>query len=226
MSNPSDNIRTIRRDLSPYLFNYLRDDNAPAILHEILATGTLLSMEHDYICFTDAPITCYLSNLKYFDSFKEKGRKAMFSQYGIGISRDWLYENKGARPVIYGQADEIKFLDESIRWRFLELDIHKGDYSWLREWRIPMKELNLYEIPRDYIIFIAPKEKELREYAVDWDFDVDFDYDHGETHPYLIETPKETRFWKGFSIDQIKEIENDFVLSARTNTQIIGEKLL
>ena len=210
MSNPSDNIRTIRHDLSPYLFNYLRDDNAPAILHEILTTGTLLSMEHDYICFTEAPITCYLSNLKYFDSFKEKGHKAMFSQYGIGISRDWLYENKGARPVIYGQADEIKFLDESIRWRFLELDIHKGDYSWLRE----------------HIIFIAPKEEELREYAVDWDFDVVFDYDHGETHPYLIKTPQKTRFWKGFSIDQIKDIKNDFVLSARTNTQIIGEKLL
>ncbi|MSS17594.1 hypothetical protein [Sodaliphilus pleomorphus] len=184
-------------------------------------------MEHDYICFTDAPITCYLSNLKYFDSFKEMGRKAMFSPYGIGISRDWLYENKGARPVIYGQADEINLLDESIRWRFLELDIHKRDYSWLREWRIPMKELNLYDIPREHIIFIVPKEEELKGYAVDWDFDVDvdFDYDHGESHPYLIETPKETRSWKGFSIDQIKEIENDFVLSARTNTQIIGENL-
>lgn len=48
----------------------------------------------------------------------------MFSPYGIGISRDWLYENKGARPVIYGQADEINLLDESIRWRFLEFDIH------------------------------------------------------------------------------------------------------
>lgn len=116
-------------------------------------------------------------------------------------------------------------MDESIRWRFLELDIHKRDYSWLREWRIPMKEPNLYDIPREHIIFIVPKEEELKGYAVDWDFDVDFDYDHGESHPYLIETPKETRSWKGFSIDQIKEIENDFVLSGRTNTQIIGEKL-
>ena len=226
MSNPSDNIRTIRRDLSPYLFNFLRDDDAPTILHEILTSGILLSKEHEYICFTDAPITCYLSNLEYFNSWKERGYKAMFSQYGIGIARDWLVENVGARPVIYGKADEINFLNESIRWRFQELDIQKGDFSWLREWRIPMKELNLYEIPRDHIIFIAPKEEELREYAVDWDFDVDFDYDHGETHPYLIETPKETRFWKGFSIDQIKEIENDFVLSACTKTQIIGEKLL
>lgn len=84
-----------------------------------------------------------------------------------------------------------------------------------------MKEPNLYDIPREHIIFIVPKEEELKGYAVDWDFDVD--YDHGESHPYLIETPKETRSWKGFSIDQIKEIENDFVLSASTNTQIIGE---
>lgn len=116
----------------------------------------------------------------------------MFSQYGIGIARDWLIENLGARPVIYGQAEEIYFLNESIRWRFQELDIHKGDYSWLREWRIPMKELNLYDIPREHIIFIAPKKEELKEYAVDWEFDVD--YDHGETHPYLIETPKDIRY--------------------------------
>ena len=160
--------------------------DAPTILHEILTNGTLLSKKHEYICFTDAPITCYLSNLEYFDSWKERGFKAMFSQYGIGIARDWLIENLGARPVIYGQPDEINLLNESIRWRFQELDIHKGDYSWLREWRIPMKELNLYEIPREHIIFIAPKEEELKGYAVDWDFDVDFDYDHGESHPYLF----------------------------------------
>ena len=49
MSNPSDNIRTIRHDLSPYLFNFLRDDDAPTILHEILTSGTLLSKEHEYI---------------------------------------------------------------------------------------------------------------------------------------------------------------------------------
>ena len=225
MSNPSDNIRIIRHDLSPYLFNYLRDDNAPNILHEILTTGTLLSLKHDYICFTDAPITCYLSNLDYFDKFKKIGCKPMFSKYGIGISRDWLYENKNARPVIYGQADEINLLNESIRWRFQELDILKKDYSWLREWRIPMKELNLYEIPREHIIFIAPKEEELKGYAVDWELDVDFDYDHGESHPYLIETTKGTRFWKGVSLDQIKDIGNDFVLSAHTMSQIIVEKL-
>lgn len=78
MSNPSDNIRTIRHDLSPCLFNYLRDDNAPAILHEILTTGTLFSMEHDYICFTDAPITCYLSNLNISTVLKKWGVKPCF----------------------------------------------------------------------------------------------------------------------------------------------------
>lgn len=75
MSNLSDKIRTIRHDLSPYLFNFLRENDAPTILHEILTSGTLLSKEHEYICFTDAPITCYLSNLEYFDSWKERDYK-------------------------------------------------------------------------------------------------------------------------------------------------------
>lgn len=226
MGNPSDNIRTIRHDLSPYLFNYLRDDNAPDILHEILTTGTLRAIENEFICFTDAPITCYLTNLRYFESWKQRGRKAMFSKYGIGISRDWLYDNRNARPVIYGKKDEVNLLDESIKWRFQELDLRIKDFSWLREWRIPMKELNLYNIPKEHIIFIVPTKDEIKDFAVDWVFDVEFEeFEKGECFPYITEKPQDTRSWKGFAIDQIQGIENDFVLSALTSNQIIGEKM-
>ena len=225
LKNPSDNIRVNRPDLSPYLFSFLRDDNPREILHAILRDGELLSVENNYICFTDAPITCYLPNLDYFNSWKEKGKIAMFSYYGIGISRDWLIKNMGARPVIYGSKEEFELLDDSLKWRFLELDVDNYDFSWLREWRIPQKKINLFSIPREHVIFIVPKEDEIKDFASDWDIDVDFDYDHGEVIPYLIETQTLKRAWKGFAISQIKQMDNDFQLSGATINQVIGEDL-
>lgn len=225
VKNPSDSIRVKRPDLSPYLFNFLRDDHPQEILHAILRDEVLQSEENDYICFTDAPITCYLPNLEYFNSWKEKGRTAMFSYYGIGISRDWLIKNMGARPVIYGSKEEFHLLDDSLKWRFLELDVERYDFSWLREWRINQKAISLHSIPKDHIIFIVPNEKELKDFASKWDFDVDFDYDHGECTPYLIETQELKRAWKGFAISQIKQMDNDFELSGATINQVIGEEL-
>lgn len=223
--NPSDRIRTKRPDLSPYLFNFLRDNEAPETLHQILTYGTLISKENEFICFTDAPITCYLPNLEYFDDWKQRGYHAMFSQYGIGISRDWLIKNSGARPVIYGSPDEKKLIDDSIKWRFQELDIEKNDFSWLREWRIPTDSLNLFKIPREHIIIIVPTKEILSNFTCDFEFDVDFDYDHGESRPYIVESQTNTRAWKGYTIEQIKQFQNDFKLSAHTQTQIIGEDL-
>lgn len=224
-SNPSDKLRINRPDLSPYLFTFLRDQYPQEILHIILTEGRLLSSEHDYICFTDAPITCYLPNLDYFNSWKERGRSAMFTYYGIGISRDWLIKNMGARPVIYGSKEEESLLPDSMKWRFLELDVEKNDFSWLREWRINKKEINLNTIPKEHVIFIVPTEDELKDFASKWNYDVDFDYDHGETRPYLIEIKENKREWKGFAISQIKQMENDFQLSGATADQKIGETL-
>lgn len=222
MSNPSDKIRSKRADLSPYLFNFLRDEDAPEVLSEILTTGILKSIKHPYICFTDAPITCYLPNLEYFNSWKEKGWEAMFTKYGIGISRDWLFEKFGARPVIYGSQDEEELLDESIKWRFQSLDIKTGDWSWLREWRINSNVLDLNEIPREQIIVIVPEKKDQERFLADYEIKLDFIEGDGQYLPYAIE--KHSRVWKGYSIDQISKFENDFELSAHTATQKICEE--
>lgn len=227
MKNPSNNLRKLRIDLSPYLFTFLKDEHPCEILHEILTSGVLKSEKHNYICFTDAPITCYLPNLEYFEKWKNKGYNAMYSKYGIGISRDWLINNMGARPVIYGDASEEEKLHESIKWRFLTLDVEKYDYTWLREWRIPQKELNLYEIPREHLIIIAPTEEKLKDFIVGWDYDVDvIEGEPGEVWPLCVyEKSTEKREWKGIAINQIQEFTNDYALSSHTESQFIGENL-
>lgn len=227
MKNPSNNLRKLRIDLSPYLFTFLKDDHPSEILHEILTSGVLKSEKHNYICFTDAPITCYLPNLEYFEKWKDKGYNAMYSKYGIGISRDWLICNMGARPVIYGDASEAEKLHESIKWRFLTLDVENYDYTWLREWRIPQKELNLYEIPKECLIIIAPTEEELKNFIVGWDYDVDFiEGEPGEVWPLCIyEKSTEKREWKGIAINQIQGFINDYDLIGCAENQTIGEDL-
>lgn len=225
MGNPSNNLRKLRIDLSPYLFTFLKDERPVEIFHEILTTGLLKSERHDYICFTDAPITCYLPNLEYFEEWKNKGCHAMYSKYGIGISRDWLINNIGARPVIYGDDSEKEKLDESIKWRFLRLDVETYDYTWLREWRIPQSQLNLYEIPKDEIIIIVPNEEDLKEFIVGWDYEVDFiEGEPGEDWPlYVYEKSTEKREWRGFAINQIQQFTNDYDLIGNAESQIIGE---
>ena len=227
MANPSDILRKRRMDLSPYLFTFLRDDHPQETLHEVLTTGKLMSKDNDFICFTDAPITCYLPTLEYFEEWKNKGRRAMFSMYGIGICRDWLIKTLGARPVIYGDDSEKELLHESLQWRFLTLDVENYDFSWLREWRIPQKEINLFSIPKEHIIVIVPTVEELKDFVVGWDFDVDFaEYESGELgHPYIIEKSTENREWKGFALNQIQQVKNDFELIGKTANQIIGEKI-
>lgn len=227
MLNPSENLRKKRMDLSPYLFTFLRDSNSKGTLHEILTTGKLISNKNDFICFTEAPITCYLSELEYFDTWKSNGFHAMFSKYGIGICRDWLIKNYGARPVIYGDETEKKLLHESIQWRYEYFDIQNHDYSWQREWRIHQKELNLRDIPKDHIIIIVPTDDEINYFASGYDYAIDFtEGEPGELRdPCVYEESTEKREWKCYAISQIQYFSNDFDLSGQTINQTIGEKL-
>ena len=69
--------------------------------------------------------------------------------------------------------------------------------------------------------------EELKDFVVGWDFDVDFaEYEPGELgHPYIIEKSTENREWKGFALNQIQQVKNDFELIGKTANQIIGEKI-
>lgn len=101
MSNPSNTLRRLKPDLTPYLFHFTGGPNPAENMKSILSQKKLVS-EKGYICFTDSPLTMLGEQLKYMDRFP----RPMYSQYGIGIVRDVLIKDLGCRPVIYGGEDE------------------------------------------------------------------------------------------------------------------------
>ena len=99
MKSRSDEIRNRRKDLTPYLFHFIKGDKNPnSILSKILAEECLKS-DKGVICFTEAPLTSCRDMFDYMEQY----RKPMYTKFGIGILRDLLFE-LGARNVIYGRS--------------------------------------------------------------------------------------------------------------------------
>ena len=228
MNNLSLKIRLKRNDLSPYLFHYTKGDDALEILKLIISEMKLKS-KLDRVCFTEAPLTSSISLFKYFQSFQptlnNPNFKPMFQPYGIGISRDFLFQ-KGARPLIYGTLEELKLIPDELQWRCLLLNFNCYDFSWLREWRIHSEEFD-FSTCKDEIIVIAPTKDELTYLVGDENFDVDFSYEYetGNAIPYIITTS--TRAFKGIALDEIKENEfnSDNDITCHISKQSTGEEL-
>ncbi|MDH6357772.1 hypothetical protein [Parabacteroides sp. PF5-9] len=221
--NKSNHLRSIRSDLSPYLFHYTKGSNPYANMESILQECCLKSQKHNYICFTDAPATSNIPLLEYM--YAKYPQRPMYSHYGIGFSRDIMYEKYDARNVIYGTLKEKELIDISLHWRFEEMNIETHDFSWLREWRIEGNNFDFSEFPKEHIIIIAPTKVDLNSLIGEEDYEVDFSYEHEirSSIPYLIQTNK--RKLKGFTTEEIKNTPNDFTVSAKTENQIFGEDI-
>ena len=218
MPNPSENLRR-RKDLSPFLFHFTKGDDAEAIIRTIVQESKLKS-DAEYICFTERPLIMCDDLMAYFKKFP----KPMYKPYGIGMRRDTLYK-MGARPVIYGTPDEGAILPDTLKWRFLQMDVDLYDYSWLREWRYPSSELDFSKFNPDDVIVVTPT-KEDEEIAFTPDYDVDFAYesDDKQVHPYLIMTGA-SRAWRSINFDRVRKDQmNDYMVDASTYfEQRIGE---
>ena len=148
-----DNTKKImdtREDVSNFLFHLTKEPDAQMTLDKILYDGKLIAGECGYICFTEAPITILPQMIEYFATYNEK---AKFAPYGVAFPKSLLFY-KGARPVIYSDYGEDSLLDPSIRWRHQDFHpiVYKvagkpqyRDYSWMREWRLPLKEFSFSE---------------------------------------------------------------------------------
>ena len=160
--NPSDTISFYKgRDVSPYIFHFVKGRNPLSVLKQILNDNALKSSKYNYICYTESPLRVMKEVLDYFQTFKDKpGCSPMFEQYGIGIKKIQMFKSYNARPVIYGNSDEKGKLDESLRWRFEQLDYENWDFSWQREWRTEGKYLELPNDDKDVLV-ICRKEKEI-----------------------------------------------------------------
>lgn len=220
MTNPSNTLRRLKPDLTPYLFHFTGGSDPAGNMKSILSQKKLMSSK-GYLCFTDSPLTMLGEELKYMDKFP----RPMYSQYGIGFVRDVLIRDFGCRPVIYGDENEKKLIDASLHWRYEPLDIVSHDYTWLREWRINGYEFDFSNINPSNIVVVAPNEEALQDICADVDFDVDFDYDSDskESHPYLFYTIR--RMWKGVPLSQAASYKDDNEMLEALELQEIGEEI-
>lgn len=172
--NPSENLVKNRNDLSPYLFHFTKGEDAYDKLTNILNQLKLTSSTHDYICFTETPMTHFRENLLYMNSFY----KPMLSFYGIGFRRDLLIKDFGAKSVIYGdKMDEANLKKIDMGWRFEELNVLTHDFTWLREWRIRY-EFDFSSISPEDIIIIAKTGDEVRSLCSLQELeDIDYEYE-------------------------------------------------
>lgn len=219
--NPSENLRR-RSDLSPYLFHFTKDNgvrSAKEIIASIVEEMKLKS-NTGYICFTEQPLIMCDEMFQYFGRFP----KPMYQPYGIGFKRDVLYR-LGARNVIYGTPDEKFKIDSSLHWRFLEMDVDRYDFSWLREWRLPGDELDFSSFRNEDIIVVTPsKDDEDVVFTPDYEVDFDYDSDTKTAMPYTYITGA-SRAWRSINFDRVRKKKmSDYMVDASTFfEQRIGE---
>ena len=220
MANPSNTLRRLKPDLTPYLFHFTGGPNPIVNMKSILGQKKLVS-GRGFNCFTDSPLTMLGEQLRYMDKFP----KPMYSQFGIGFIRDVLIREHGCRPVIYGDENEQKLIDSSLNWRFEPLDVVEHDFTWLREWRIAGGEFDFSGIKQSDIIVVAPNEEALHEITMDVDVDVEFDYDNftKESYPYPVYTVR--RIWKGIPLSQAASFKDDNEMHQTIESQKIGEEI-
>ena len=90
------------------------------------------------VCFSEAPISSLSVILA--DPSQHGFRYAPF---GVMIDKHWLFE-QGGRPVIYQAEEEYELLHRKQRYRHKRYEPAKGiDFTWEREWRIQIDELDL-----------------------------------------------------------------------------------
>lgn len=90
------------------------------------------------VCFQEMPLGALEENLFYE---KQLNGKVRYLPFGLRFNKGTLYQ-KGARPVLYGNEDELRsLLSNSAHWRIVKHDLNSPDsiVDWTheREWRHP-----------------------------------------------------------------------------------------
>lgn len=220
--NPSENLVKNRNDLSPYLFHFTKGEDAYNKLESILNQLKLISNTHDYICFTETPITHFKENLLYMNRFY----KPMLSFYGIGFRRDLLIKDFGAKSVIYGdKIDEENLKKIDMDWRFEELNVLTHDFTWLREWRI-RHYFDFSSISPEDIIIIAKTDDEVRRLCSLQELeDIDYEYEPEIGECTIWPMFSNIRGWKGLSIEQVGRFVSDKEVDSYSKSLNINDYL-
>ena len=169
MNKTLTEIISSREDLSNYLFHFTKGRNAKTTLLSIINDNAIKDINHTgRICFTETPVTLLAPMFNLFNSYPDP----MYAPYGVGIRKDVVYNN-GGRPVIYGDETDKKILPQALKWRYELYDIEKHDFTWLREWLLPMDNI---ELLFDNCFFIVDTNNDIEE-LWHWVNSIDMDID-------------------------------------------------
>lgn len=222
----SDKFKRVKPDITPYLFHFTKGENAKETLKTILYEERLCSSSHDFICFTASPLT---SLFEFFNTKVSRTGLPMYQPFGIGFSRNVMYQHFGARNVIYGSQEELNMIKSKcpeIAWRCEELEVECHDFEYLREWRVKGNEFKFDKIDKNELVIIADTKEHLQEMVEGWDYDIEFEeFEPGECFPTIRERKTGKRAFKGICLNQAKEMANDYEISGKTSSQIIDECL-
>jgi hypothetical protein len=88
------------------------------------------------VCFSEAPLTSLEHGLINNAGFSR------YSPFGLLFLKSFIF-GRGGRPVIYQPEEEFGLLPEVLRWRHVRFEPTDGspiDFTWEREWRLPVDE--------------------------------------------------------------------------------------
>lgn len=198
-----------RPDFSEYLWHFTKGKDAELLFHHILYDGIIKDMDNDgCICFTEAPLSILPEMFEYFNTYN----KPFFAPWGFGFKKDFLF-SKGARPVIYTKKVEMDYFIPKLQWRLEEYEPNVRDFTWMREWRLHKKTL---DIDAESCILFVPTE-------MDRDMLVEVEFDEGDQTGLSAVF---TRSYKCESMEWIKEKRPTCSeLREHIDSQIIGEEI-
>lgn len=189
-NDTAKNIHDSRLDMSGWLLHFTKGASGKCTLETILKQKKIISNK-GVISFTESPLNLYI---KSFDFFKPPN--PLYAPYGIAIKKSALYDI-GARPALYMTSKNEKYLRKKIKWRYVELDCPKLDFTWQREWRLRLKKLKLNKTDVFIIIDSKADEKSLAY-------------------------KKKKRIWKSITFDKVKTMDSKHEIEKYINKQILS----
>jgi hypothetical protein len=136
----------MRADLAKHLIHFTKGrdrEDAYQTLKLILQQRRLLGSARfvrgasPCICFSEAPLTSLEHGLINDAGFSR------YAPFGLLFLKSFIF-GRGGRPVIYQPEEEFALLPEALRWRHVRFEPSAEppiDFTWEREWRLPVDEL-------------------------------------------------------------------------------------
>lgn len=201
MNSTLKEILKRREDISDYLFHFTKGINAKDTFKRIVTEKKIKDKKGiGYICFSESPLTMLYPMFEFFKQWESP----MYAPFGIGIKKEYLY-NLGGRPVIYGDSDDYDKLTKDWKWRFVHFTPGEYDFTWLREWRLPLSSLDLSYENCFLIVDSNSDFWDMQDLFMDLN-DIDVDAEPMDGGVYTTYTGHFTRKYKVISLEEISRL--------------------